>query len=83
MSPVNVNTVVLFHHVLSLPGYCQAAGQELVILLNFLEEACNLRRRTVFSSDRSSGSGSVRVSVCLSVCPSVTFMNSSLNLRAV
>ena len=36
--PVDVDTVVLHHLVLCLPGNCQATCQELVILLNFLDE---------------------------------------------
>ena len=37
--PVNVDTVVLHHLVLRLPGDGQATRQELVILLDFLDEA--------------------------------------------
>ena len=37
--PVDVDTVVLLHFVLRLPGDGQATCQELVILLNFLDES--------------------------------------------
>ena len=42
VAPVNVDTVVLHHLVLGLPGDGQATCQELVILLDFLDEACYL-----------------------------------------
>ena len=46
-------------------------GSDIVVKVSFL------------APTRSSGSGSVRVSVCVSVRPSVTFMNSSLILHSI